>query len=136
MRKAKKWRYYCDFCKKSGAAGGWIAKHERGCTRNPERVCGMCEKAQLEQKPLPELLLVLLEHGADGVLEHASGCPACVVATIHAHRKLEPLEYEHDTGYSNYIDFDYTKAAAKFWDDVNSRDECFAWCPPPSMTTE
>lgn len=121
--KKKKWRYYCEFCKKSGASGGWIAKHERGCTRNPDRICGMCDKAGCEQHTIQELLAVLEEGGAVKTLAFAAGCPACVVAAIHAHRKTEPLRYEHDTGDSNFIDFDYASAAKAFWDDLNRRDE-------------
>lgn len=123
MRKVKRWRFYCDFCKKSGASGGHLAKHERGCTRNPTRECGLCKKAESEQRPTPELLAALKSGGVDAVLEIASGCPACVIAAIHALRKEEPLEYEPDTGYSNHIDFDYALAAKRFWDDVNSRDQ-------------
>lgn len=122
MRRVQRWRYYCDFCKKSGASGGWIAKHERGCTRNPERVCGMCAKGELSQRPMADLLAALNDGGAEKVLALAEGCPACVVAAIHAHRKAEPLTYEHETGYSNFIDFDYAKAAASFWEDVNRND--------------
>jgi hypothetical protein len=110
-------RYYCDFCKKGGCSGGHIAKHERGCTRNPDRVCGMCAKAKLEQKPTPMLLDALCTgEGVQAVLALSQGCPACVMAAIHALRKDEPLEYEPETGSSNHIEFNYRDAAEKFWE--------------------
>lgn len=43
MRQAKRWRYYCDFCKKSGGRKDIIVKHERGCTARPDRICGLCD---------------------------------------------------------------------------------------------
>jgi hypothetical protein len=119
MRKVKKWRYYCDFCKKSGASGGHIAKHERGCTRNPNRVCGLCAKAEHEQKPTAELLDALLAGGVPAVLELAGQCPACVVAAIHAYRADSPLTSTSE----DYFEFDYKKAAAAFWSDVNAKEE-------------
>jgi len=42
VRQVKRWRYYCDFCKKSGGRKDCIVKHERGCTACPDRVCGLC----------------------------------------------------------------------------------------------
>ena len=37
MKAIKKWRYYCDHCKKSGASSFHMAAHERSCTLNPLR---------------------------------------------------------------------------------------------------
>ena len=60
MRREKKWRYYCDFCKKSGGSGGHMKKHEKHCTMNPDRVCSMCEYIGMsEQKPIAELVAVV-----------------------------------------------------------------------------
>lgn len=117
MKKKQVWRFYCDFCPKSGCSGGHIAKHERGCTRNPTRACGMCKKAELEQKPTIDLLAALEDGGVEAVAKLADGCPACIMAAIHAMRAKDPLEYEAETGYSNYINFDYKKAAETFWAD-------------------
>jgi hypothetical protein len=122
VRKVKRWRYYCDYCDKGGCSGGVMAKHERGCTRNPERQCGLCRVAKLEQKPTAELLAALNDGGVDAVLELSLGCPACVVAAIHALRKTEPRLYEPDTGADNYISFDYKLAAEKFWNEVNAKE--------------
>lgn len=42
MRKKQVWRYYCEFCKKSGCSGYHMKNHELHCTMNPERECRMC----------------------------------------------------------------------------------------------
>jgi hypothetical protein len=117
-------RYYCDFCKKGGCSGGHIAKHERSCTRNPNRVCGVCREAHLEQKPTADLLAALKANGVEGVQAVASGCPACVMAAIHALRKEEPLEQVGGGEYDNYIDFNYRTAADAFWAE-RSKEEMY-----------
>lgn len=43
MKRVKKWVYYCEFCKKSGRSASHMAQHEKHCTANPDRECGMCE---------------------------------------------------------------------------------------------
>ena len=59
MYKKKKWRYYCDFCKKAGGSAGAMAKHEKHCTNNPNRYCRLCDKFGESQQPMSELLSVL-----------------------------------------------------------------------------
>jgi hypothetical protein len=44
MKRVQRWRYYCDFCKKSGNSGGHMKSHEASCTLNPARVCKLCLK--------------------------------------------------------------------------------------------
>lgn len=118
MRKVKRWRYYCEHCKKSGASGGHIAAHEKSCTSNPERERRMCKIAELDQRSTDDLLAMLDERGADGLLAEVH-CPACVVAAIRAFRKREgPMNRED----SPYIVFDYKPAAAAFWEEVNRKD--------------
>ncbi len=43
MKIIKKNVYYCDHCKKKGLAAGHMNKHEKRCTNNPNRECGLCE---------------------------------------------------------------------------------------------
>ncbi len=59
MKKIKRWRYYCDYCKKSGGSGHYMKIHEKGCTANPKRTCGFCEKADLEQTDIEELKAII-----------------------------------------------------------------------------
>jgi hypothetical protein len=42
MKVIKKNVYYCEFCKKKGLSGGHVSKHEKRCTNNPNRECGLC----------------------------------------------------------------------------------------------
>jgi hypothetical protein len=42
MKAVKRWRYYCDHCKKVSGLKTAMEKHEKGCTLNPARDCGIC----------------------------------------------------------------------------------------------
>jgi hypothetical protein len=78
-----------------------MEKHERACTANPNRVCGMCAMAKIEQKPLAYLDAILVhvdyaaEHEGDpqgekneaAIKEETQGCPACVLATLRQTKK-------------------------------------------------
>lgn len=59
MRAVKRWRYYCDFCKKVSGLRGSMEKHEKGCTLNPARECGICGFLSTGGAALTELLAVL-----------------------------------------------------------------------------
>lgn len=59
MRVKKVNRYYCEFCKKSGQSASHISKHEKRCTLNPNRHCGMCAMLENEQPGIKDLLSVL-----------------------------------------------------------------------------
>ncbi len=62
MKKVKKWRYYCDFCKKAGTYGPPMAKHEKNCTMNPGRGCGMCDRLDNSfPEPIETLMAPLKE---------------------------------------------------------------------------
>lgn len=116
MRTKRVNRYYCDFCKKGGCSGGAMKKHESRCTRNPDRVCGFCKEFYLEQKATADLLAALQSDGGlEAVREIAGGCPACMMAAIHALRKIEPLVATADYGDTNFIDFNYREAADAFF---------------------
>lgn len=94
-------RYYCDFCNKSGCNAGWINKHERGCTKNPNRECGVCKFMQVEQVPLATLIAMLpctaswsreewesdrltveLNAAVKSIRSVANECPACIMAAV------------------------------------------------------
>lgn len=93
MKRKKVWRYYCGHCKKSGGHAGYMRKHEKGCTNNPNRVCGMCARAGNVQHTTKELIdSISKEHvkygtelSEEGLLllrEKVGGCPACVLAAF------------------------------------------------------
>lgn len=73
MRRKQVWRYYCEHCKKSGCSGGHLARHERGCTANPNRACGACRTFGLSAKPLSELIQFAKSFSVAG--EHYLGYP-------------------------------------------------------------
>lgn len=98
MKQVKRWRYYCDHCKKSSGTRHSMAKHEKGCTANPNRVCGLCLLAGLKQRPMVELTTEVhrlfrgipmhMMHGpecdkaAAAFREFCGNCPACILATM------------------------------------------------------
>ncbi len=101
MRQVKRWRYYCDHCRKAGGSKGHMARHESGCTANPQRQCRICAQAGFTPKPLAELIELCRsistwhcasedgpEYGSlsDDKLpvlrEAAGGCPVCTFAAM------------------------------------------------------
>ena len=59
MRAVKRWRYYCDHCKKVSGLRSAMEKHEKGCTLNPNRRCGICDFLTTGGTPLSELMALL-----------------------------------------------------------------------------
>jgi len=120
MKRKPAYRYYCDFCKKSGGSGGHMKRHEQGCTKNPARVCRMCGHAGLKQKPLEWLVVALGNGDAEGVgrLRDASeGCPACMLAAICQSKLQRPYSIGEDNGF--HVEFDFRKEKESFWAGVN-----------------
>ena len=72
MKAIKRWKYYCDFCKKSGGNKGVIVAHERSCTNNPNRVCKMCEVIGDPQPDLPEMIRIVQDAVASHTTYHES----------------------------------------------------------------
>lgn len=59
MKAVKRWRYYCDHCKKVSGARAAMEKHEKGCTLNPARRCGICDFLCTGGAPLADLIALL-----------------------------------------------------------------------------
>lgn len=125
MKKILKWRYYCEFCKKSGCAAGHMAKHERHCCRNPSRVCRMCIAAgDVEQQSMLTLRSALLNGGLAELTDVAQHCPACILAALIQDRMTNPITFDKDHAPSReFIEFDYKAASKSFWEDVNRQRE-------------
>lgn len=97
-------RYYCEFCKKSGCSGGHISKHEKSCTRNPNRICRLCELLKRDAILFSDLLaaipakeLFLLSHefldknkcdDAPYIFKDGIDQGSWTAATVEAIRKL------------------------------------------------
>src|SRR5208282_4086654 len=87
-------RYYCDFCPRGYFKKPSMERHEKGCTANPNRVCGLCEYAvpKLEQKPIADLIACFgpkevwdytsTDEAMKKLRELAQGCPGCILAGI------------------------------------------------------
>ncbi len=137
MRVKKVNRYYCDFCKKANCSGRSISKHEKRCTMNPNRECGMCQLYENEQRPISELLAILPEpeplivrnrdwDGSEDIrqLEEAvkialpklrdlSGdCPACILAALRQKKIYVTI--------ANEFGFDFKKECQEIWNNFNN----------------
>lgn len=132
-------RYYCDFCEASGLLKGFwtkprAVKHERGCTANPNRVCGLCESAipPKQQKPIAELVACLGldkdEYGMKELRELCDNCPACILAAIRQ-SEIQRYNSEQKRGDEDFIDwgihlaFDFKAEYQAFWNATNEARE-------------
>jgi len=123
MRTKRLNRYYCDFCRKAGMSKFWIAKHEKGCTANPARVCGLCAHTEQEQKPIAELMACLSgskeDCGMADLRAMCRNCPACILAAIRQ-SGLQKVEIDEDGVNSGLeFNFDFKKEIGDFWTRVN-----------------
>jgi hypothetical protein len=101
-------RYFCDFCRRGSLRKSTTEKHERGCTANPNRICGLCEYAipTLKQKPIADLIACLSwdkdNYGMADLRNLCEGCPGCILAAI---RQSGMMKDARDEG--EYIDFKF-----------------------------
>ena len=144
MQTKKVNRYYCDFCKKAGCNKYWIVKHEKGCTKNPNRECGYCKMLEVEQIDMSELLAILpeqseytesLDCGDGELLESISqtklneilnlqklrditnNCPACILAALRQKGICVPM----------VEGFDFKKECASVWADINEANRGYEY---------
>ena len=105
MKITKVNRYQCDFCTKRGLSASHISKHEKRCTANPNRECGLCEGVAIELEPLikrfskfkivdnPEFeinsnpfeipeKLIKADFTLSDITESVDTCPACTLAIL------------------------------------------------------
>ena len=94
-----------------------MRKHEKACTNNPERKCGMCGVSGSE--PIQKLIKILQKSpkkeepneifitNIDEFKHHAEGCPACMLAAIRQSDLIVQC-------------FDFNEEKARFWDAVNN----------------
>lgn len=125
MRKVQRWRYYCEYCKKSGGSAYHMEMHEKGCTNNPHRVCGMCRNAGLKQAGIKHLIGALGigdKEGMDKLRELSKGCPACMLAALRQSGVMEPPDYDPECPGDHIVvewpNFDFREAKKEFWAGV------------------
>ena len=128
MRTAMRPRYYCDHCNKGNGSPSAMRRHERGCTANPDRVCGMCARLHEEggDEPAPpaaELRKVLDAEGFAAMCKAANDCPACILAVL---RPLNYCDDETGPGVAGPQDgresWSYSKAKSDWWAMFNDVD--------------
>ena len=123
MKSLKKWRYYCDFCGKSGGSKYHMLKHEKHCTKNPNRICRICYTAQLSQQTLDDLRKAFNEGGMNQLRQTSENCPMCILATI---RSYLPTKGTYDPEFNlNFEGFDFKKELKEFWDEHNQEAEYY-----------
>jgi hypothetical protein len=123
-------RYYCDFCPRGYFKKPSMERHERGCTANPNRVCGLCEYAEpsLKQKPIAELIDCLMEgkssectsdikQGMAKLRQLTEGCPGCILAAIRQSGIMKAL-YDSEYGPPE-LNFDFKKELEQWWATAN-----------------
>lgn len=115
MRVRKVNRYYCDFCKKANCSAASINKHEKHCTMNPNRECGMCDVVKNKPVPMKKLLQVTpTTNATKELLEPLRGltdnCPACILSALR------------QSGCTDYALFDYKKEVETFWAEVREQE--------------
>ena len=126
MRTAMRPRYYCDHCNKGNGSPSAMRRHERGCTANPRRICGMCEVSlrefgEVPAPPRDELRRVIDTEGFKAMCEAANHCPACILSVIRT------LNFKGDAESPPGVDgpedgresWDYRKAKDQWWKDLN-----------------
>ncbi len=126
MKMVMRPRYYCDHCKKSSGSASAIKRHERGCTANPNRVCGMCKMVHEEEgvEPAPprdELVRIMDNQGFVATCKAANNCPACILSALRTKNGKgmfgEPIVEGPDDGRHEWS---FAEAKKQFWADLNS----------------
>lgn len=60
MTRKQVWQYRCDFCgRKKLLSAGAMDMHEKRCTMNPNRICGMCAMEKVSQPDISSLVEIL-----------------------------------------------------------------------------
>lgn len=135
MRVALRNRYYCDHCRKSTGTSSSMVKHEKACTMNPDRECGVCSCSGGVTSPFLERARVFLEGGKDGgwkaLSDFVNECPACLLSTDRLCRDRQDLLPEDLRGLpAPYCpaDWDFRAALEKWWKEMREiwRDEAYA----------
>lgn len=137
MRTKQVNRYYCDYCSKASLSASHMARHEKHCTLNLNRVCRVCKfvedgRSKDFQQSTPAELVALLpvpivtktefdgmkfQDGFEAAVvsavpklrEAAGNCPACMLAALRQARIPVPIAEG----------FCYTDEMKELWSNVN-----------------
>lgn len=126
MTRRQVYRYYCEFCKKAGCSGGHIRKHEKGCTANPGRVCGLCAHVKADQAPLADLASAFdksqKDFGLTRARELSHNCPACILSAIRSSKANEWFLDFAGQEEAPSLEFDFPAEMKRFWQSVNEAE--------------
>jgi hypothetical protein len=105
-----------------------MLKHERGCTANPARACGVCSRIGLNSAPLAELIALVRASGKSeyseytdqswwsldktsfqALREKADNCPCCILAALR----------QGNGQTTSDVEFDFKKEIKDVWKDYN-----------------
>ena len=114
MKAVKRWKYYCDHCKRSGGSKHHLSRHELACTNNPERICRVCDDA----KPFAALLAAA-DEGVDALRAAAERCPACMLtgarAWLHRARTEQYPDLCESATSVELAEWDYAAERNAWW---------------------
>lgn len=89
MKKRKVWRYICEYCSEGYFKPKKCLDHEKKCVKNPDRICGMCERYELGQRTAEDILTSLnvasrlsgteWDYDVEGLRSMSRGCPMCML---------------------------------------------------------
>jgi hypothetical protein len=135
MKRKKVWQYQCEFCGRKKYSAPHMAHHEKQCTMNIKRKCGMCRISDNVQTDIYKLIEFCRKHselkldgnfGAypkeseekkfiDSLKDLANECPACILSAL---RLSDTFLYHHL--------FDFKKERESFFDELNENrsQEC------------
>ena len=135
MRVKTKTVYYCDFCKKHYLLRPSMESHEKHCTKNPNRICRMCERTDINTI-IPKYRIEVPEEwwkkdtiGSGRFLpgekydrirketkerieqlrDEVEGCPNCMFTVIRCNGYELPVDAQ----------FDYQEELKKWWEIKN-----------------
>lgn len=120
--------YYCEYCGRHRLTSYSIKEHEKRCTLNPHRTCGMCGRSDLtpilekyedrfviEENPAKyggtRLIWIHGEVTIEEIEKDTEHCPACTLAVLRICGLAK---------WPSPIDFDYHKSRVKWWKEANA----------------
>jgi hypothetical protein len=98
-----------------------MKNHEKNCTANPDRGCGMCKHIGEDPMPMSDLIKSLGIGDAAGMKELRElccNCPACILATIRQSGIMDTSTREIENEQGSWTSFNYKDEHESFWADM------------------
>lgn len=102
-----------------------MLRHERGCTLNPARSCGVCKNTEPDIKALSN---IALSGDIARLSDAADGCPACMLAAIRQADWPTQTDTDND-GLHPFTrkvipqpisDWNFNDSLAEWWREMNN----------------